>query len=533
MRLLLLITTIGLILRVIAISIIPTGFTPDEAAFGYNAFTLLKTGKDEWGRPFFQLPAYGLRSFGDDKLPAYAFFVVPSVKLLGLNEGSTRLPNAILGGLGVIVMYIISQSAFGRRNKNIGLISAAVYALSPWSIQLSRGAFEANLAVTLLPLTLACMIRKKIIFAGVMGGISMYTYHTPRLVTFPSMLITNFFFANKKSLLSLVIAGVLFFPGLIGMITSGNSRVSNVSIFSPTDNWLSVADRRFESNAQGISDNISRIFSNKLTSVSQEFVNNYLSYFSPQFLVTKGPAESTYGMLTNQGVIYLIDGVALLIWIYFFIKKPTLKQIWLLILILIYPVAAALAKGPGLAANRAALLMPVLIIGISIGYSNLSKSLPSKILKAAIIFGYLVLFAFFLENYSLHSYKQLAKPMLYGYREVFLRALPISKNYESVLISKSLSEPHIYVAFFTQYEPKKYQEASIAWKDFNLKGYSFLDQMDGYKLGRYTFGSINKANESGRTLIIARPNEIPSQDSSYFIVNFPDGTPSVVVTDNE
>ena len=37
------------LLRVVGISNYPIGFTPDEASWGYDAYSLLKTGKDQWG----------------------------------------------------------------------------------------------------------------------------------------------------------------------------------------------------------------------------------------------------------------------------------------------------------------------------------------------------------------------------------------------------------------------------------------------------------------------------------------------------
>ncbi|KKU78545.1 MAG: Glycosyl transferase family 39, partial [Candidatus Amesbacteria bacterium GW2011_GWA2_47_70] len=96
-RLLILALIIGSLTRLLWISRYPAGFTADEAAFGYNAYSLLLTGRDEWGTPWWQLFFTNLRSFGDYKLPLYAFLAVPSVKIFGLTEFAVRLPNAIFG----------------------------------------------------------------------------------------------------------------------------------------------------------------------------------------------------------------------------------------------------------------------------------------------------------------------------------------------------------------------------------------------------------------------------------------------------
>src|SRR3989344_6433819 len=87
---------LGLVLRVTWLTKYPAGFTPDEAAFGYNAYSILQTGKDEWGTPWWQLFFTNMRSFGDYKLPLYTFLTIPSIKIFGLSEFATRLPNAII-----------------------------------------------------------------------------------------------------------------------------------------------------------------------------------------------------------------------------------------------------------------------------------------------------------------------------------------------------------------------------------------------------------------------------------------------------
>src|SRR5260221_3091030 len=97
------IVLLGFLLRALSISNHPVGFTPDEASFGYDAYSILKTGRDQWGQA---MPSV-FKSFGDDKLPAYTYLVVPFVATFGLNETAVRLPNAILGTLAIVVVYLL------------------------------------------------------------------------------------------------------------------------------------------------------------------------------------------------------------------------------------------------------------------------------------------------------------------------------------------------------------------------------------------------------------------------------------------
>src|SRR4029079_11354687 len=83
---------LGGILRFYNLSINPPSLTWDEAAWGYNAYSIGIDGKDEFGK---FLPLQYIESFGDFKPPVYAYLAVLPVKLFGLNEFSTRFPSAL------------------------------------------------------------------------------------------------------------------------------------------------------------------------------------------------------------------------------------------------------------------------------------------------------------------------------------------------------------------------------------------------------------------------------------------------------
>ena len=88
---LILILLLAAVLRLGAISSFPSGFNADEAALGYNAYSLLLTGRDEHGNI---LPV-NLESFGDYKPALYSYLLVPLVRFLGLTVFAVRLPSAL------------------------------------------------------------------------------------------------------------------------------------------------------------------------------------------------------------------------------------------------------------------------------------------------------------------------------------------------------------------------------------------------------------------------------------------------------
>src|SRR3989344_6108180 len=76
----------------------PPGLTWDEAAIGYNAYSVLKTGKDEFGVRFPLI----FKSFGDYKPGLYVYLTVPPVAVFGLSEFAVRFPSALFGTVAVL-----------------------------------------------------------------------------------------------------------------------------------------------------------------------------------------------------------------------------------------------------------------------------------------------------------------------------------------------------------------------------------------------------------------------------------------------
>src|SRR3989344_8507534 len=132
---------LAFILRFYKLETNPPGLYWDEVSLGYNAYSILKTAKDEHGK---FLPVTNFAAFGDYKPPGYIYFSVPSVGVFGLNEFAIRFPSALAGTLAVLVTYFLTQKLFSKRK--IALLASFFLAISPWNIHFSRVAFESNLA---------------------------------------------------------------------------------------------------------------------------------------------------------------------------------------------------------------------------------------------------------------------------------------------------------------------------------------------------------------------------------------------------
>ncbi|MBU2577901.1 hypothetical protein KKA69_03645, partial [Patescibacteria group bacterium] len=67
--LLVLILFFSFLVRIYSLEKIPPSLNWDEVSHGYNAYSIIKTGKDEWG---ITLPLI-FRAYGDYKLPFYIY----------------------------------------------------------------------------------------------------------------------------------------------------------------------------------------------------------------------------------------------------------------------------------------------------------------------------------------------------------------------------------------------------------------------------------------------------------------------------
>src|SRR3989344_3604794 len=139
--LLILIIFLALILRFYQLGKYPPSLFIDELSNGYNAYSILKTGRDEYGN-FLPLT---FKSFGDYNPALSVYTLVPAISILGLNDYAVRAPAALFGVGSVIGVYFLTYEIFKRRK--VALFSAFLLSISPWHLQFSRYDHEATFMV--------------------------------------------------------------------------------------------------------------------------------------------------------------------------------------------------------------------------------------------------------------------------------------------------------------------------------------------------------------------------------------------------
>ncbi len=194
-----LIIGVAFAVRIWRVTEAPATVNWDEAAVGYNAYSLLKTGKDEFGKAF----PVSLRSFDDYKPALYSYLSVIPTAVLSPGELSVRLTSVLSGTILVFSVLYITSKLTG--NIRPGILAGLFVAVSPWAIHFSRIAFEANLGVAIYFLAIAVFVmslknHRAYTVSAILFVVSMYAYHAQRAIAIPTLLALTLYISAKSQI---------------------------------------------------------------------------------------------------------------------------------------------------------------------------------------------------------------------------------------------------------------------------------------------------------------------------------------------
>ena len=119
----------------------PPSLFSDEVDVALQVKSFLATGRDYYGN-FWPLQFH---SFSDTRTAIPIYLTTILGKIIGNIELAVRLEPAIMGILGVLAIYLLAKSLFG---KTAGLIAALLLTLTPWHFTYSRVGFEVSTLFT-------------------------------------------------------------------------------------------------------------------------------------------------------------------------------------------------------------------------------------------------------------------------------------------------------------------------------------------------------------------------------------------------
>lgn len=526
-----LIVGLALFLRLYKVTSDPPSLNWDETSIAYNAYSIFKTGRDEWG----QLLPLHFKSFGEYKLPVQIYGSIPGIVVFGLNELGVRITPVIYGTLTILLLYFLVLEAF--KKKEIALIAAFFLAVSPWHIQLTRASFESSFAVFWIVMAIWFLIKglskpKWLLFSMVPFAISVYTYNSarafiPMFLVVVTLLGWKYFWKVKKWF---ILAGILFavlMVPLVPFVLSGaaSARYKLVSITNEKGLVPRINERRGNSKLPGI---LPKLVHNKVTYLSFYFAQNYLAHFTPDFLFIHGAGHKQHHV-QGVGELYWIQAPFILYGLYLLIKRKdkNLKILIPWLLLAFVPVALTNDSIPN--ALRTLNAAPVYQIFTALGIYYFFAGLKKKkvfwglIVLSSLIF--IINFSIFTKNLFVIYPKAYSRDWQYGNKQVVEYIKENYNKYDLITFSRTYGEPHIFTLFFLKYDPAKYQNNP------NLVRYESYDWVWVLKFDKFYFPDLGdvgtkyqdviNANPGKKILFIGKPGDFPSSvpilENIYFL----------------
>lgn len=545
-------------LRLSALGNVPPSPDWDEASLGYNAYSILKTGKDEYGK---FLPVV-LRSFDDYKPALYVYFTIPSIIFFGVNTFAVRLPSAIFGVLTVFVTYLFVRELFGRqitiRGKNVqteylALLSAFVLAISPWHIQFSRIAFESNVGMGLNLLAALLFLKglkspKFLLGSAFVMGVNIYMYQSEKVFTPLLLLVLVLVYikqllkiSRKYLILSCIVGLITIVPMAYYLLsnTEALSRARGVSVFADQTAFLKDnAEKILQDKKSG--DIVGLVLDNRRVEYGKAVLANYISHMDLNWLFITGDIARHHA--PGMGLLYLFELPFLFLGMYFLLFERIDKKIKLLLFLWLFitPIPASVTSGVPHAV-RALNFLPILQIFIAFGMlSTFVWIVHSKYKIVNIHIKYLLFslysiffifnFSYYLNQYFVQQNYYTSLDWQYGYQKAIPEIQKTEGRYKKIIVSNQapLDQSYIFFLFYLQYPPAKYQRESMSASGGFKENHAF---------GKYEFRPIQWEKEEKRRniLYVGRPSDFPKNPplttTICYTIHYLDNTPAIKIVE--
>lgn len=381
------ILTLG-ILRFIYIDRLPVGLTNDEIEYMASAKSYSLYGRDVSGIGF---PVSLIKTQTDGIISAIPALVLSfPLKFLPMNQLTIRSLYVVINLLTAYCLYLIIDNLFPK--KKLGSIISILFMISPWSVYFSRHIVDTPFALLFYLTGMLLLLKNrgwKILYAFIFFCLAFFSYHGGKFIYLPIILFTLIFKAirEKENVLKVkgywifALSSILFLfiyilaskliPNSATNLRRGDLIFNNRILLEQTVNT---------SRQQTIQNSFTDLLSNKGSAVFKTFTKQYLTAFSPEVLFIGGDLRATY-RFGEFGLLFLFDLILIPIGILTMYSKDKKVFLYLLVLMIIAPLATAVSTVEISVINRSFLLLPILIIFSGYGLAELIKMAKTKIAK--------------------------------------------------------------------------------------------------------------------------------------------------------
>ncbi len=507
---------------------LPSGLNRDEAALGYNAYSLLQTGKDEWGKAW----PISITSFGDQKLPGYVYTLIPFVAVFGLETWVIRLPSLlasliIILGMGLVASSLAPTLKLSEKSQlKLSLITMLLIAISPWQMHFSRVAYETHLAMAFFVLGLASFLvalanqiknqqRTLLIITGLSFTLTMLTYHSYQI--FMPLLVLASFLIFKKKVLALDKVGlsIAIFSGLLaifllfqgGVMQANQVKSIGTSPFGKQNLLLAATEYREASHLPLL---LNKLLFNRLTEGIVKFSQNYLTTFSGLFFFVHGSGHGDHNPGHGNNLHLFIAPFMLLGFLYLWLKGKNASAKLIMVGLFLALLPGSLTTNP-LLEVRIATVFPILELLAALGIIYFFNFLEDKwqifaglILAVIAALATLRSFVFYttiaprtaVDN---HSYHQLAE---------------ILAKYQSqadiVLTQSPASSPYIWYLFENKIDPHLAQKELVHYPVTD-EGFIHVQKFNNVYFETINWSVLAQKAQTQSYILVLKPNEISTE----------------------
>ncbi len=493
-------------LRFWQLDTVPYGYAYDEAGIVYDAWSISLWHRDQ----FAHFMPLSFQSFGDHKPPFLIYLLAAIYFFTGVHEVVIRVVSALAGVGSVFVIYFLARDVFlnQKRSTSVGIITAAVVAISPWSVHLSRIGFEQNLTFFLGLTGLWLFIQgftsvRSRWLSGLFLVASCYTFHTAKIFI-PLALVWTWLWMSKNNISvkawigPLLLTLCLLLPlGYSSFFQQGNERSKTLIFYTNS----------------GAKADMGTILSQLTTNVTRQL--------SPSFWALGWDGVSIRHTVPGYGVlIWPVYGLLLISIGWLLYRERNRTTGWLIGLLFIGLAPAVLSRqSPHVIRSQFALISTALLIAagsVSMAtalHHRLSRRLSWLLISS---FGIIICIVtyHYLQNYFGPYATQSAVDFQYGYREAISYIRSVARTDDRIYVTRSYEQPYIYLLLYNRIQPQAFLFGA---------------------LNQYQIQDITWPNNQAHTLFLATPKEIsPSDPHVVKVIMIPNtNEPVLVIARNE
>ncbi|HVZ12374.1 MAG TPA: hypothetical protein VG965_05070 [Patescibacteria group bacterium] len=535
--------------RLYKLDSVPPGLHIDELPFGYNAYSILTTGKDEFG---VKMPMV-LRAYDDFRPALLSYLIIPFIKLFGLNILSIRLPNVILSLISIYALYELTYlfvllasektktKLLKEKAKYIALSTIFLFAISPWNIYLSRIAIDTNVSFSLFLFGLLFLFKflnskltKHLLFSLLFLFATFFSYNGIKLFL-PEFLIATFFvfykpLTLKKINITLLISFIVIismFYLLVNKNSNGLMRLNSINYVAQSRDYIqNTTSKRIVYDDQN-KDIIGSIFDNRRLSWIPYLATNYFVNINPSWLYTDDGTHYTY-RIPGVGLFNFFEISILVAGLFFIIKSIKTKfLVFIFLWIGVSIIPAALTTDAPNASRIYQLLPPLLMIegygayGILGWLGNLQNSQIKALLYSSFCLVLLISILWLYHSYfTLLPYEK-SSTYNYGASSAMIYAKESAGKYKNIIVSRNgnLNFSYMYFLFFNKYNPGKYISSGGTKSggflvDHKIEKYLFTNPGLVFKNVSQKFDTPLDYKTNKQTLYVVDASDLPVDETA-------------------